>query len=443
MSNDCGNERLLGLPELTSIAIGNVVGGGIMSVVGIAIGLTGRSVVFSLVICSILTLISILPKCIASATLPLSGGEYTLAALLGGEFFAGVYIAFWLTNFFGASLYCTSFSQYFEMLVPGINPVVVSMTLLTIFFALNIIGIKVAATAENIMVILLIAALVLFSFFGFGHIKPGFFKQPDFMRNGFVGLMHAAALMNFACGGAGHIVSFGKQAKDPTRNIPLAILIASLFVAVIYAMVATVAAGVLPISEVEGQSLAKVAYEVLPYPLFIFFMVGGAMMAIATSLNALMGWLPPPVVQACKDGWLPKKFGELNKRFNTPHWILLFIYIMAGTIIITGWDIEEIATVGTFLANVGTLIVAIALIRLPKIEPELWKRSMFHMNDILYSIICIAAFIVCIVFEWFLFDILNTTQKIGLVVFSLVSITYSLIMVRSGRVKIKFDYKES
>lgn len=440
------SEKVLGLFELTSIAVGNVIGGGIMSVVGVAIGLTGRSVVLALVICSLMTLVSILPKTITSATIRMNGGEYTLAALMGGKFFAGVYIAFWLTNFFGASLYCTSFAQYALELVPGLNFKVVAVGMLTIVFILNILGVKVAAVAQNIMVVVLIVALGMFSFFGFGHVAPGFFDPPDYMRNGFFGLMYAAALMNFACGGAGHIVSFGRQSKNPTRDIPIAILLASMVVTVIYAMVAIVAAGVLPISEVEGGSLAKVAYLVLPYPLYLFFIIGGAMIALVTSLNALMGWLPPPVVQAYEDGWLPKKFGQLNKRFHTPHYVLLFIYVMAAFVLIVGLDLDAIATVGTFLSNIGTIIVVITLVRMPKVVPEAWKKSTFHIPDGLYDLACVLAFIVCVVFEYFLFDILSPFQKVCIVVYGVLSIVYSLVVTRmkgGKQVEIQTDYEDS
>lgn len=440
------SEKVLGLFELTSIAVGNVIGGGIMSVVGVAIGLTGRSVVLALVICSLMTLVSILPKTITSATIRMNGGEYTLAALMGGKFFAGVYIAFWLTNFFGASLYCTSFAQYALELVPGLNFKVIAVGMLTIVFLLNILGVKVAAVAQNIMVVVLIVALGMFSFFGFGHVAPGFFDPPDYMRNGFFGLMYAAALMNFACGGAGHIVSFGRQGKNPTRDIPIAILLASMVVTVIYAMVAVVAAGVLPISEVEGGSLAKVAFLVLPYPLYLFFIIGGAMIALVTSLNALMGWLPPPVVQACQDGWLPKKFGQLNKRFHTPHYVLLFIYVMAAFVLIVGLNLDAIATVGTFLSNIGTIIVVITLIRMPKVVPEAWKKSMFHIPDGAYYLACVLAFIVCVVFEYFLFDILSPFQKVCIVIYGVLSIVYSLAVTRmkgGKQVEIQTDYEDS
>ncbi|MCL1975611.1 MAG: APC family permease [Firmicutes bacterium] len=433
-------EKVLGKMDLTSIAIGNVIGGGIMSVVGVAIGLTGRSVAIAMVICAIMTLISILPNMLVSSTIRMNGGMYTLSALLGGKTFAGVYTAFWLTNFFGASLYCTAFAQYMLGLVSGLNFKFVAIALLFIIALINFLGIKIAAGVQKAMVVVLVAALLIFSFFGFRHVQPGFFQPPDFMRNGWRGIMYAAALMNFACGGAGMVINFGRQCKNPTKDIPFAIITSSIVIMIIYAMVSVVAAGVLPISEVEGQSLAKVAVTVLPSWLYIFFIIGGAIFALVTSLNALMGWLPPPVVQACNDGWLPKRFGAINKKYHSPHWVLLFITLMAGIILITGWDIESIAIVGTFLANVGNIIIIITLLRMPKVVPQLWEKSIFHMSNWLYNLICIAGAVVCLVFEYFLFDILNTPQKICIIIYAVLAVIYAIVMSkRKGGKQIQIE----
>ena len=434
-------EKVLSKVDLTFFAVGNVIGGGILSVVGVAIGFTGRSIAIAIVICALMTFISIMPNALASSTIRMNGGMYTLAALLGGKFFAGIYIAFWLTNFFGASLYCTAFAQYVTDFIPGFDFKVAAVGLLIVFFALNILGIKVASRAQNILVLILLAALLLFSFFGFRHIQPGFFEPPDFMLNGWKGVMFAAALMNFACGGAQMVCNLGRQCKKPTRDIPFAMVACSLIIMVVYFLVVIVASGVLPIFEVQGESLAKVAVTVLPPWLYIFFIVGGAMFALATSLNALMGWLPPPVIQACNDGWLPRKFGALNNRFHTPHWVLLFITVMAGLFILANWNIESIATVGTFLANVGNIIVILALLRLPKVVPDLWEKSIFHIPNWLYTLICLAGCAVCVVFEYFLFDILSTPQKIGLVIYAVIAVIFSYFMSKSKRVEIETSYE--
>ena len=68
---------LLGRGDLVAMAIGNVIGGGIMSLLGIAIGLTGRSIVISLIICTFMVLLSSIPQIFSSSTIQLEGGFYT------------------------------------------------------------------------------------------------------------------------------------------------------------------------------------------------------------------------------------------------------------------------------------------------------------------------------------------------------------------------------
>ena len=157
------------------------------------------------------------------------------------------------------------------------------MVILTLLVIINLLGVQVAAKAQYIMVILLTIALLAFAGFGIGHVKPGFTQGPDFMLNGFAGIMSAASLMSFATIGSTFIVNFSGQCKEPTKDIPFAIIVSTIVVAVLYILVAIVAAGVLPISEVAGKSLAVTAAEVLPYPVYLFFIIGGAMVALVTS----------------------------------------------------------------------------------------------------------------------------------------------------------------
>ena len=79
-------------------------------------------------------------------------------------------------------------------------------------------------------------------------------------------------------------------------------------------------------------------------------MVGGAIVALVTSLNALFAWITPPLAQACTDGWIPKFLGKENQKFRTNHWILTIIYLLTASIIIFDWQMDTIANVGYFLA---------------------------------------------------------------------------------------------
>lgn len=52
-----------------------------------------------------------------------------------------------------------------------------------------------------------------------------------------------------------------------------------------YGLMGVVAAGVLPVDQVAGQPLNVVAEAVLSKPLYYLFMIGGAWMALLTTLN--------------------------------------------------------------------------------------------------------------------------------------------------------------
>ena len=87
--------KSLGRKELVAMAVGNIIGGGVMTMTGIAIGITGRSVLFAYIISAVLVLIMSLPHFFTAATIRMNGGFYTQAALFGGKWFAGLYSVVW------------------------------------------------------------------------------------------------------------------------------------------------------------------------------------------------------------------------------------------------------------------------------------------------------------------------------------------------------------
>ena len=110
-----------------------------------------------------------------------------------------------------------------------------------------------------------------------------------------------------------------------------------------------VAVGVLPVEQVAGESLVQVAQAVLPTPLYIFFIVGGGMFAVASTLNATFTWCTKGLLIAAEEGWLPKKAASISKR-GTP-WVLLTIFYIVGLVpIITGLSLETISRLGNGLS---------------------------------------------------------------------------------------------
>ena len=91
--------RSLGRKELYSIAFGHVIGSGVFSLIGVAVGMTGKSVFIALLISAVLVIMQSLPLILLSGTARFRGGMYSMVSSMLGEKFAGFYvIIFFLAN---------------------------------------------------------------------------------------------------------------------------------------------------------------------------------------------------------------------------------------------------------------------------------------------------------------------------------------------------------
>ncbi|ASE58579.1 APC family permease [Staphylococcus saprophyticus] len=426
-------KKVLGFTDVMGIAIGQIIGAGVMSLTGIGIQMTVSGITPAFILSAIITLLTMFPIAILGSTLPTTGGMYQYTSrLLSPKI--GI---FWLLLFIflqvTLSLYALSFAQYLEGLLPGIPVRLVAFALLTILFIVNIIGIKSASIIGNLMVVILIIALSCFIIFGLPHVDFGVFNMHAMLPDGFTGFFTAVGLVSFATGGAQVVAELGGEMKNPKRDIPIVIIIATIFVGLLYAFIASIAVGVLPIPEVAGRPLTSVAQEVLPTPVFIFFMVGGAMFALATTLNSTFTWVTKSLLVAIHDGYLPKRLGSVNKRFGTPHWLLLLFYIIGALPIITGMSLNVVAQLGTGISLIVFAFPALASTQLPKKYPDAYKQSPFKVP---YPILVTMAIIAIIVLLYQSY-LLISDLKIGYIIGTLIYILLSAIIAQVSNKKNK------
>ena len=145
------------------------------------------------------------------------------------------------------------------------------------------------------------------------------------MTHGWGGLFATSTLLTYSLLGATSLAPYSAQAKNPQRDIPLAAVVSTGSIAILFALMGIVGSGILPLDQVANQTLGVIANHFLTKPEYIFFMVGGALCASATTLNGLVGSVSIPLVMLSHDGWLPKSLGELHPKFKTPY-KYLFIY---------------------------------------------------------------------------------------------------------------------
>ena len=435
-------DRVLGRKDLMSIAIGQTIGSGIFALMGVGLAMTGRSANLSMIVGALFVILISIPNIFVGGTIRMRGGFYTQLGLLVNKTCSGFFVIVHILAWTALALYALSFADYTLAMIPGINKTLVAFSVLTFFYVVNLLGIQSAARVQNLMTLAMVVALTVFICFGLPQVQPGYFEGPDFMTGGWQGLLAAGALYTWAIGGANVIVYLGAEAKNPTKDIPFVIIVATLVIALFYALMATVAAGVLPISEVVNQPLSVVAAKILPRPVYIFFIVGGAMFALTTTLNAALGWVTKPILQACVDGWLPSGLGVISNKYKTPYIILTLLYLESLIPIFFEFNISTIGNMAVILNNVLFAIICFSAIRMTTVIPEIWGQSKFHVSKGTLAFWSILGGVATLGQTALLFSVLKPYEMVGNVVVVVFALGYAMFRIRSGKVNMEVSYEE-
>lgn len=432
-------KQVLGFGDLLGTAVGQIIGSGIMTLLGAAIALTGRSVPLAFMVSTILVVISSIPHILITGTIRVRGGQYTMVGMLAGKTMTGVFIILYIMSNISLAMYGISFASYFIDLFGVGNTKVIAIAVLTIFFVLNLMGVDKMAKFQNIIVILMCIALASLAAFGIGEVQPDYFTN-GFMTHGITGLLQAGSLLTFAIGGGYVITNLSAEAKNPTWDIPLAIILATLVVAVIYAAISVISAGVLPVEEVAGKNLSAVASEVLPGPVYIFFMVCGAMFALISTLNAQYAWATKPILQACDDGWLPQKLAFLHPKYKTPVVLLAILYGLAVISVAADISMSMLGNLSLIALSLTGLMVSVNMWKLPQIVPDAWNRSKFKVCPGVMKVLVVLCILGSLFNIYMNLTQLSTALRIGNVVVVIFAVIFAL--VRRDKVEMDISYEE-
>ncbi|WP_270507642.1 APC family permease [Eubacterium limosum] len=367
--------------ETLTMATGFTIGSGIITLTGIGIGMTGRSVFIAFAVCAVLFLISFRPLFIMSSVLPRMSAAYSYSKELITKEAGGLYVYIYFFGRITIAIFGISIAQYLASLIPALNnPVgmkVVAAGVLTLFYIINLFGIKNAAIVQNVLFIILVFSLISFVIFGIGKVESNFFEQKAFFVNGFSGFYSAVSLLFFAVGGAYIITDFAPKIRNPEKVMTKVIYIVTIGVTVLYMFIGIVASGVIPQAEAAYQSLVVTARIVYPNNLlFSIFIVGGALGALITTLNSSFVWYSSSLIQACKDGWLPKAWGKTNK-YEVPYILTTIFYILGLIPALLGMDLTVVSKIAVGMTILSILIPMAGILKLPEKYPEEWKQSVY------------------------------------------------------------------
>ena len=421
--------------DLVSIGVGSVIGAGIFSMLGTGIYFSGRSVVIALLLGMFLVFLEYIRPFVLAAVFDLPGGTYDQSALTMPPVLIGAGALTTIIGNFGISVSGIAIAGYLAQLIPALAPyqTIVAFLLMTGFFAISIGGNKLLAQFQNVMAICMYIALALFIIFGIINRDPAAAASAPFMPQGVTGLLMGTAMMSFACNGATNLPNFSKDAHDAKRTIPRALILSTVVSGILYALLGFAATSALPYGEIAGQNLGFIAQRIMPNGVYLFFVVGGAIFALATSILGGVGALKWPILAAAKDGWLPTVFQKTTKK-GYPWVVMLLMYLIAVIPILGGFSLDSIVSLILVPAAISSIAGNFIVWNLPQKFPKAWADNSLHMSVGFYHFLLIVSTIAAVLLTIFTL----TTQSLPMILANLGMTAFLFIFAavryRSGKV---------
>ena len=367
--------------HLVALGVGEIVGTGIYTLVGVGANLAGPAVTLSFLIAGAICACAALAYAEVATMIPASGSAYTYSYVVLGEIIAWVvgwslileYSLVVSAVAVGWSGYAVGFLHSVGIDLPlamtagphagGIINIP-AMLIVGVVAGLLALGTKESAAVNAVLVLVKIVALLIFVIVALPHFDASHFKP--FMPYGFAkhdvdgvqrGVMAAAAIIFFAFYGFDAISTAAEEAKRPGRDLPIGIIGSLAVCTLVYVGVAAVAVG----------SMSYTVYANSPEPLALILrqlgqggtaaVIGAAaVIALPTVILAFLYGQSRIFFVMARDGLLPATLAKVNARTGTPIRITALTAVIVG--ILAGFvPLDEIAA----LANAGTLVAFIAV----------------------------------------------------------------------------------
>ncbi len=416
--------RILGPVQLTALGVGAIIGTGIFILTGEAAhDRTGPALMLSFVLAGTACVFAALCYAEFASMVPVAGSAYTYAYATLGELLA--WVIGWdlvLEYAVGSSTVAHGWSAHFQEFIPIFHDAIPAIpaklplaihtapfdyvpatgaitrtgsyfdlpaVLITfILTAILVKGIKESATFNAIMVGIKVAVVLMVIGIGVFYINPAnwhpfaphgyggisFFGYTIFGETGKggepLGMFAGAAIIFFAYIGFDSVSVHSEESKNPSRDVPIGIIVSLILCTVLYILVSGILTGMVPTPDINRDAGVVDAFRYVGLLKMRYVVAFGAMTGITSVLLVMMLSQPRVMLAMGRDGLVPNSFfGAVHPKWRTP-WkstILtgIFVAAMAGFLPLS--ILAEMTNIGTLLAFV---IVCGAVLVMRKTHPD-------------------------------------------------------------------------
>lgn len=263
---------------------------------------------------------------------------------------AGKAISTWLNDRVG-NWHITGLATYPDFLALGMT------ILLTLVCAM---GVRESTRLNNFLTGVNVCVI------GFAIIAGAFFCNTanftPFAPFGISGIFTGAATAFYSYVGFDVIATSAEEAKNPHRNIPIAIIASLVICMACYMAVAAVVTLMVPYALIDTTAPLSQAFAAHGATWAKYIIAVGAVCGLSTSLMTSIFPMPRIVYAIASDGLLPEWIGAVHPRLGTPAVATIICGTLAGLLALI-FDLNALAdmmSIGTLLAY--TLVAASVLV---------------------------------------------------------------------------------
>jgi APA family basic amino acid/polyamine antiporter len=361
-------DRALGLWQVTASGVGIIIGAGVYVLIGSATALAGPRVWLAFVAAAVLSALTGISYAELASMYPSAGAEFEytrhafppwVAFLVGWVMFLGLMVA--------AGAVALGFDRYASFFL-ALPDRVWALVMLAFVMLVALSGIRRSARLTFVLSLVQVGGLAYVIVIGAPHVG-----QVDLLSGGGTGVdgvLAAAALVFFAFIGFDEVITLAEEARDPTRTVPRALLLALGISALLYVGVAIAAVSVV------GASALGDAERPLALVLDHALGGGGAAVVAVIALIATTNTTLLCVTAASRlqygmadAGALPPVLARLGAKTRAPYVAIGIATAVAAGFLALG-DLTLVASVTDFAVYLVFVAVNIAVIVLRFRDPE-------------------------------------------------------------------------
>jgi len=369
-------KKTLGFLDLFCIASGAMISSGLFILPGLAYLKIGPAVFVAYFIAAVMVVPAMLSKAELATAMPKAGGDYFfIDRSMGAGFGTLAGFAAWFSLCFKSAFALLGIGAFGTLLYPDLTMwhiKFIAVACCLLFALINFLGVEHAGRFQIVLVLGLLTLLTLYVTRGLPHVQLHNFHP--FMKGSVRDLFATAGLVFVSYGGLTKIASVAEETKNPGRNLPLGMIMATVIVSIFYVVALFVTVGVLGnglIHSSGAPSLTPIsdsAYVFMSYWGRNVLAIAAILAFITTGNAGIMAASRTPMAMS-RDKLLPQFFGNVHDKFRTPH-TSIFCTIIFMVFIILFLDLEMLVKTASTLKILlfATVNLAVIIMRESGIE---------------------------------------------------------------------------